>query len=170
MSDMQTQKGYEIGMVGLGVMGRNLVRNIADHEFSVAVYDKDPTKVQALRKESAQRNIRGTASLPEFIALLRQPRAVMMLVPAGAPVDSVIKDLSPHLDKGDLIIDAGKGELNGYLEWFRWLISMPIAALGCRPISSRPNATISERTPMSGTMLKARFTRNRENSQSHEND
>ena len=107
MSDTQPQKRYEIGMVGLGVMGRNLVLNIADHEFSVAGYDKDPTKIQALRTESAQRNIRGAESMPEFIALLRQPRAVMMLVPAGVPVDSVIKDLLPHLDKGDLIIDAG---------------------------------------------------------------
>ena len=107
MSDAQLKKRYEIGMVGLGVMGRNLVLNMADHEFSVAGYDKDLTKVEALRKESAQRNIRGAAGIPEFIALLRQPRAVMMLVPAGAPVDSVIKDLLPHLDKGDLIIDAG---------------------------------------------------------------
>jgi 6-phosphogluconate dehydrogenase len=107
MSDAQLKERYEIGMVGLGVMGRNLVLNIVDHGFSVAGYDKDLTKVEALRKESAQRNIRGAASMPEFIALLRQPRAVMMLVPAGAPVDSVIKDVLPHLDKGDLIIDAG---------------------------------------------------------------
>ena len=107
MRDTQPQQRYEIGMVGLGVMGRNLVLNMADHGFSVAGYDKDPTKVEALRKESAERNIRGAANIDDFIALLRQPRAVMMLVPAGAPVDSVIKDLLPHLDKGDLIIDAG---------------------------------------------------------------
>ena len=107
MSDTQPQNEYEIGMVGLGVMGRNLVLNMADHGFSVAGYDKDPTKVEALRQESAERDIRGAADIKDFIALLRKPRAVMMLVPAGAPVDSVIKDLLPHLDKGDLIIDAG---------------------------------------------------------------
>ena len=101
------QQRYEIGMVGLGVMGRNLVLNMADHGFAVAGYDKDQAKVEALRKESAERNIRGAANILDFIALLRKPRAVMMLVPAGAPVDSVIKDLLPHLDKGDLIIDAG---------------------------------------------------------------
>jgi len=94
-------------MVGLGVMGRNLVLNMADHGCAVAGYDKDQTKVEALRKESAERNIRGAANIVDFIALLRKPRAVMMLVPAGAPVDSVIKDLLPHLDKNDLIIDAG---------------------------------------------------------------
>ena len=52
-------------------------------------------------------SICGAANIPDFIALLRKPRAVMLLVPAGAPVDSVIKDLLPHLDRDDLIIDAG---------------------------------------------------------------
>ena len=97
----------EIGMVGLGVMGRNLVLNMADHGFTVAGYDTDPTKVETLRKESAERLIRGATNIRDFIALLRKPRAIMMLVPAGAPVDSVITDLLPHLDRGDLIIDAG---------------------------------------------------------------
>ena len=94
-------------MIGLGVMGRNLLLNMADHGFSVAGYDKDTTKVAALRKESGERKIRGAENIVDFIALLRKPRAVVMLVPAGAPVDSVIKDLLPYLDKGDLIIDAG---------------------------------------------------------------
>lgn len=98
---------YVIGMVGLGVMGRNLVLNMADHGFSVAGYDKDPSKVEALRKEAKQYDARGAIDIKEFLALLRRPRAVMLLVPAGAPVDSVIHDLLPHLDKDDLIIDAG---------------------------------------------------------------
>ena len=106
MTNKHSQQ-YEIGMVGLGVMGRNLVLNMADHGFSVAGYDKDAAKVEALRQESEKSDVRGAADIKEFIALLRKPRAVMMLVPAGAPVDSVIKDLSPRLDKGDLIIDAG---------------------------------------------------------------
>src|SRR5664279_4893196 len=107
MTNKQAQQQYEIGMVGLGVMGRNLVLNMADHGFPVAGYDKDQTKVEALRTESSERNIRGAVNICDFIGLLRKPRAVMLLVPAGAPVDSVIKDLLPHLDKGDLIIDAG---------------------------------------------------------------
>ena len=102
----ETQK-LELGMVGLGVMGRNLVLNIADHGFSVAGYDKDPTKVKALSQEAEKRDVHGASRIEEFVALLRSPRAIMMLVPAGPPVDSVIKALSPHLDKGDLIIDAG---------------------------------------------------------------
>ena len=107
MTNQQPQQRSEIGMVGLGVMGRNLVLNMADHGFSVAGYDKDQAKVEALRQEAQQRDARAAADIKEFLALLRRPRAVMMLVPAGAPVDSVIKDLLPHLDKGDLIIDAG---------------------------------------------------------------
>jgi 6-phosphogluconate dehydrogenase len=107
MKNTQLQQWYEIGMVGLGVMGRNLVLNMADHGFSVAGYDKDSAKVEELRKQSAERNICGASDIKKFIALLRKPRAIMMLVPAGAPVDSVIKDLLPHLEKDDLIIDAG---------------------------------------------------------------
>jgi 6-phosphogluconate dehydrogenase len=104
---MTNTNQYEIGMVGLGVMGRNLLLNMADHGFSTAGYDKDAAKVAALRQESGDRPVRGATDVAEFISLLRRPRAVMLLVPAGAPVDSVIKDLLPHLEKGDLIIDAG---------------------------------------------------------------
>jgi hypothetical protein len=113
MSNAQPQQRHEIGMVGLGVMGRSLVLNMADHGFSVAGYDKDPAKVAALRQESGKRDAHGAADIKEFVGLLRRPRAIMMLVPAGAPVDSVIKDLLPHLDKGDLIIDGGNSYFKG---------------------------------------------------------
>ena len=98
---------HELGMIGLGVMGRNMLLNMADHGFPVAGYDKDPGQLEALQKESAANKIHAVANIQDFIGLLRRPRAVMMLVPAGPPVDSVIGDLLPHLDKGDLIIDAG---------------------------------------------------------------
>ena len=107
MTNNQPRQQYAIGMVGLGVMGRNLVLNMAGHGFTVAGYDKDQAKVEALRQESKERDVRGAESIQEFAALLHQPRAVMLLVPAGPPVDSVIADLLPHLEKGDLIIDAG---------------------------------------------------------------
>jgi len=103
---MKTQQ-FEIGMVGLGVMGRNLLLNMAEHGYSVAGYDKDPAKVEELRQEAGNRDLIGAADLKEFIGLLRQPRAVVALVPAGPPVDSVINDLLAHLQPGDLIIDAG---------------------------------------------------------------
>ena len=103
---MAKQK-YEIGMVGLGVMGRNLVLNIADHGFSVSGYDKDLSKVQQLQTEAEGRAINAAKSLEEFISILATPRVIMMLVPAGQVVDNVIRDLIPQLEKGDLLIDAG---------------------------------------------------------------
>ena len=107
MTENQPQQQYALGMIGLGVMGRNMLLNMADHGFPVAGYDKDSSKVEALRKESAANDIHAADNIKDFIGLLRAPRAVMMLVPAGPPVDSVIADLLPHLEKGDLIIDAG---------------------------------------------------------------
>ncbi|MFL7869763.1 MAG: NADP-dependent phosphogluconate dehydrogenase [Anaerolineales bacterium] len=101
------EKIYEIGMVGLGVMGRNMLFNMAEHGFAVAGYDKDPKRVAQLRDEAGDLPVQGAENVADFIALLRKPRAVMMLVPAGPVVDSVIHDLLPHLDKGDLVIDAG---------------------------------------------------------------
>jgi 6-phosphogluconate dehydrogenase len=126
---MKSQQ-HEIGMVGLGVMGRNLVLNMADHGFSAAGYDNDAAKVEALRKESAERKVSGAANIIDFIALLRKPRAIMMLVPAGAPVDSVIKDLLPHLDKSDLIIDAGNSYFKDTDTRARTLVNKGIQFLG----------------------------------------
>ena len=101
------ETGCDIGMIGLGVMGRNFVLNMADHGYSVAGYDIDNGKVEALRKEAGDRKAYAAKSLEEFMGLLRNPKAVMMLVPAGPPVDAVIKDVLPHLKQGDLIIDGG---------------------------------------------------------------
>ncbi len=102
-----SESKYDLGMIGLGVMGRNLVLNMADHKFSVVGFDKDMKKVDALEKEAGERDVKGARSLQEFISSLNKPRAVMMLVPAGAPVDAVIKEILPHLESGDLIIDGG---------------------------------------------------------------
>jgi 6-phosphogluconate dehydrogenase len=98
---------YEIGMVGLGVMGRNLVLNIADHGYSVSGYDKDLTKVQELQTEAGGRAVNAAQSLKGFVSELSIPRVIMMLVPAGPVVDNVIRELMPYLETGDLIIDAG---------------------------------------------------------------
>jgi 6-phosphogluconate dehydrogenase len=103
---------YEIGMVGLGVMGRNLLLNMADQRHSVVGYDQDPAQVATLRREAAQRPVFGAESLREFVGLLRKPRAVMMLVPAGAPVDAVIRELLPNLERGDMIIDGGNSHFS----------------------------------------------------------
>ncbi|UII20762.1 NADP-dependent phosphogluconate dehydrogenase [Fulvivirga ligni] len=99
--------GYDFGMVGLGVMGRNLLLNIADSGYSVIGLDKDPEKVSSLTAESEKEHVKATTSAEEFISSLKSPRKIMMLVPAGAPVDSVIAELTPLLSEGDLLMDGG---------------------------------------------------------------
>jgi 6-phosphogluconate dehydrogenase len=98
---------YVFGMIGLGTMGRNLLLNMADHDFKVAGHDKDESKIALLGKESQKANVKGFRSAKEFVESLKKPRAIMMLVPAGKIVDSVIEELLPLLDPGDLIIDGG---------------------------------------------------------------
>ncbi len=104
---MTNQTQCEIGMVGLGVMGRNLLLNIADHGFTAAGYDNDPKQADSLAHESQGRDIHATTNIQEFMQRLRRPRAIVLLVPAGSAVDAVIKALSPWLEPNDLIIDAG---------------------------------------------------------------
>ncbi len=98
---------YDFGMIGLGVMGRNFLLNVADNGFSALGLDLDQDKVNALSEEAEHRTIGGTTSMKEFVAQLKAPRKIMMLVPAGKAVDSVIGQLLEYVDIGDLIIDGG---------------------------------------------------------------
>lgn len=99
---------YKFGLVGLGVMGHNLALNIERNGFPVAGYDLDPAKTRAfLEGPAAGKNITGADSPAALMAVLEKPRRVLMMVPAGAPVDSAIALLKPHLEQGDILIDGG---------------------------------------------------------------
>ena len=98
---------HNIGMIGLGTMGRNLALNIADHGFSVAGYNRHLDKVALLEKEAEGRKVLGVRSEEELSKALSRPRAIMMMVPAGKAVDQVIRGLLPYLEAGDIIIDGG---------------------------------------------------------------
>lgn len=98
-------KKYDLGLVGLGTMGKNLLMNMAEKGFEVAGYDKDISKVHSLK--DTEGDIYGATQLEDFIEVLEKPRKVFLLVPAGKIVDYVIADLLPYLDKGDIIIDGG---------------------------------------------------------------
>ncbi|SEP25760.1 NADP-dependent phosphogluconate dehydrogenase [Mucilaginibacter sp. OK283] len=102
-----TTDKYAFGMIGLGVMGRSLLLNMADHGFAVAGHDKDAAKVSSLNDEAGDRAAKGFGDVKEFIQSLTTPRAIMMLVPAGKIVDAVIEELTPLLEKGDILIDGG---------------------------------------------------------------
>ena len=99
---------YDFGMVGLGGMGSNLLYNIADHGFSVIGFDLNSEKAKNLEKEATPNtDVKGVSVIKDFISQLNTPRKIMLLVPAGKPVDNVIENLLPHLSKGDIIIDGG---------------------------------------------------------------
>lgn len=107
MTYQQGKAQCVIGMVGLGIMGRNLLLNMADHGFTVAGYDRNKNAVDSLHQEAKDKPIYGATTIEEFLKLLKNPRIIMMLVPAGKAVDAIIDELLPHLHPGDLIIDAG---------------------------------------------------------------
>jgi 6-phosphogluconate dehydrogenase len=98
----------DIGLIGLAVMGQNLVLNMADHGYTVAVYNRT-TRVtdDFLAAEAAGAPVVGAATIDELVGLLARPRRVMLMVKAGTPVDAVIDDLVPLLEPGDIIIDGG---------------------------------------------------------------
>ncbi|HEX7410531.1 MAG TPA: NADP-dependent phosphogluconate dehydrogenase [Bacteroidales bacterium] len=98
---------YDYGMIGLGTMGRNLVYNMCDHGFSVAGFDKDFSKVEILEKGKGIYKICGAHNLKEFADALKKPRVILLLVPAGSIVDSVINKLKPWMSKNDLVMDCG---------------------------------------------------------------
>jgi 6-phosphogluconate dehydrogenase len=98
----------DIALIGLAVMGQNLILNINDHGFTVVAYNRTAEKVDHfLNNEAKGTRIIGAHSIPELVSLLKRPRRVMMLVKAGAAVDELIEQLIPHLEAGDIIIDGG---------------------------------------------------------------
>ncbi|MBN1556040.1 MAG: decarboxylating NADP(+)-dependent phosphogluconate dehydrogenase [Phycisphaerae bacterium] len=103
----------DLGLIGLAVMGQNLVLNMNDHGFTIAVFNRTVEKVDRfLANEARDTNIIGTHGIEEFCAALKRPRRVMLLVKAGQAVDDFIEQVIPHLEKGDIIIDGGNSNYN----------------------------------------------------------
>ncbi len=101
-------KKSDIGLIGLAVMGENLVMNMESKGFTVSVYNRTGQKVTDFIEGRAKgKNITGTYALPELVESLEKPRKVMMMIKAGDAVDQTIEDLIPLLDPGDIIIDGG---------------------------------------------------------------
>ncbi len=98
----------DIGLIGLAVMGENLVMNMESKGFTVAVYNRSPEKISNFIEGRAKgKNIIGTFSIQDLVDNLKKPRKIMLMVKAGLPVDSLINKLIPYLEKGDIIIDGG---------------------------------------------------------------
>ena len=97
----------QFGMIGLAVMGRNLALNIEEHGFPVVVWNLETDWTDAFIREHAKAKFTGTKTLEELVAALDRPRRIMMMIPAGKPVDEMIGRLAPLLDSGDILIDGG---------------------------------------------------------------
>lgn len=102
------KESCDIGLIGLAVMGQNLVLNMNDHGYRVAVFNRTVSKVDDfIQNEAAGTQVVGAHSIEELVAALKRPRRVMLMVKAGETVDQMIEHLLPHLEKGDIIIDGG---------------------------------------------------------------
>ena len=122
---------YDFGMIGLGVMGRNLLLNMADHGFATIGFDKDQAKGTLLESSAtAGTTVKGVGSLTEMVQQLKKPRKIMMLVPAGPIVDSVINDLLPLLEEGDIVIDGGNSHYTDTLRRITFLQDKKIHFIG----------------------------------------
>jgi 6-phosphogluconate dehydrogenase len=98
----------DIGLIGLAVMGQNLVLNMNDHGYTVVVHNRTTSKVDDfLANEAKGTKVQGAHSIQELVAKLKRPRRIMMLVKAGRPVDDFIAQIIPHLEPGDILIDGG---------------------------------------------------------------
>ena len=119
-----------VGVIGLAVMGKNLALNIADHGYSVAVYNRSREKTDSLLEEAKDKDIIGTYSLEEFVEALERPRKIILMVKAGRAVDDMIDKLIPLLDKGDLIMDGGNSNYLDTIDRSKKLEDMSIHYLG----------------------------------------
>jgi len=102
--DMGKQR---IGVIGMAVMGRNLALNIADHGYTVSVYNRSPEKTKEMMRESKGKPVKATWSIEEFTSSLETPRMIIMMIKAGDAVDTMIEQLVPYLSPGDILVDGG---------------------------------------------------------------
>src|SRR2546428_4863339 len=121
----------DIALIGLAVMGQNLILNMNDHGFTVVAHNRTVSKVdEFLNKEAKGTNVIGAHSIEEMTALLKKPRRVMLMVKAGAPVDEFIEHLLPHLEPGDIIIDGGNSLFEDTMRRTKYVESKGLLYIG----------------------------------------
>jgi 6-phosphogluconate dehydrogenase len=121
----------DLGLIGLAVMGQNLVLNMDDHGFKVAVFNRTVSKVDEFINGNAKgTKVVGAHSIEELVGLLERPRRVMLLVKAGQPVDDFIELLIPHLEVGDIIIDGGNSNYHDSMRRTEYVESQGLLYIG----------------------------------------
>src|SRR5690348_3599932 len=121
----------DIALIGLAVMGQNLILNMNDHGFTVVAFNRTVAKVdEFLSKEARGTRVLGAHSLPEMVGLLKKPQRVMLMVKAGPPVDEFIEHLLPLLEPGDIIIDGGNSLFEDTIRRARYVESKGLLFVG----------------------------------------
>ena len=121
---------FDFGLVGLGVMGRNFILNVASNGYSSIGLSSKDEAIELLKNEGKDYEVDGTKSDEEFIKKLKRPRKIMLLVPAVAPVDSVIERFLPYLEDGDILIDGGNSHYDDTDRRFKYLKDKNINFIG----------------------------------------
>ncbi|HOI50469.1 MAG TPA: NAD(P)-binding domain-containing protein, partial [Prolixibacteraceae bacterium] len=125
------KKLADIGLIGLAVMGENLVLNMESKGYTVAVFNRTVEKVDAfMNGRGAGKKFIGARTIEEFVASLERPRKVMMLVKAGKPVDDFIELVLPHLESGDIIIDGGNSHFPDTIRRAKYVESKGLLYIG----------------------------------------
>ncbi|KAL1997981.1 hypothetical protein VTN02DRAFT_271 [Thermoascus thermophilus] len=128
---MAAQAVGDFGLIGLAVMGQNLILNAADHGYTVVAYNRTVSKVDRfLENEAKGKSIVGAHSIEEFCAKLKKPRRIMLLVMAGKPVDDFIEAILPHIEPGDILIDGGNSHFPDTNRRAKYLASKGIRFVG----------------------------------------
>lgn len=127
-----SEASSEIGLIGLAVMGQNLALNIADHGFQISVYNRTTSKMEAFvaANPDTPGGLIGQAELKDFVASLKRPRKIIILVQAGGPTDKVIEGLIPLLEEGDIIIDGGNAKWDDTIRRERELTAKGLRFIG----------------------------------------
>ncbi len=124
------EKLYDLSVAGLGVMGKNLLLNLADSGFSMIGYNRSERTFEDLEPGAEQKEIMLTSSLETLIHRLKRPRKILLMVPAGKPVDQMINQLLPHLESGDVLMDGGNSHYDDTIRRNEKLRSHGIHYLG----------------------------------------
>jgi len=145
----------DTGLIGLAVMGQNLVLNIESRGYSVSVYNRTVSKTEEFIKErSVNKNINPAYTIEEFTGSLKRPRKIMIMVKAGKPVDDTIEALLPYLEKGDIIIDGGNSHFSDTERRYRNLDGKGILFLGTG-VSGGEEGALKGPSIMPGGSMKA---------------
>src|SRR4051812_15239076 len=121
----------DIALIGLAVMGQNLIMNMNDHGFTVVAYNRTVSKVdEFIANEAKGTKVIGAHSVEEMVKLLKRPRRIMLMVKAGKAVDEFIEQVLPYLEAGDIIIDGGNSLFNDSDRRVKYLESKGMLYIG----------------------------------------